>query len=98
MKSVAEQLEVLGRGVVPQVWRDMKGLLRDKLAEGRPLKVKAGFDPTAPDLHLGHTVLMQKMRQFPRAGASGYLSYRRLHRDDRRSIRPISDTATANGR
>ncbi|MGD8324407.1 MAG: tyrosine--tRNA ligase [Gammaproteobacteria bacterium] len=38
--------------------------LRRRLAEGRPLRVKAGFDPTAPDLHLGHTVLLNKMRRF----------------------------------
>jgi tyrosyl-tRNA synthetase len=40
----------------------------DKLAAGRPLRVKAGFDPTAPDLHLGHTVLLNKMRQFQELG------------------------------
>ncbi|MBK1702087.1 tyrosine--tRNA ligase [Thiococcus pfennigii] len=42
--------------------------LREKLALGRPLRVKAGFDPTAPDLHLGHTVLINKMRQFQDLG------------------------------
>jgi tyrosyl-tRNA synthetase len=42
--------------------------LRAKLSEGRPLRVKAGFDPTAPDLHLGHTVLINKMRQFQDLG------------------------------
>jgi tyrosyl-tRNA synthetase len=42
--------------------------LRSKLSEGRPLKIKAGFDPTAPDLHLGHTVLLNKMRQFQNFG------------------------------
>ncbi len=42
--------------------------LRERLAEGRPLRVKAGFDPTAPDLHLGHTVLINKMRQFQELG------------------------------
>ena len=42
--------------------------LKDKLALQRPLIVKAGFDPTAPDLHLGHTVLMNKMRQFQTLG------------------------------
>lgn len=42
--------------------------LRERLARGRPLKVKAGFDPTAPDLHLGHTVLINKMAQFQRLG------------------------------
>ncbi len=42
--------------------------LDKRLQEGRPLRVKAGFDPTAPDLHLGHTVLMHKMRQFQELG------------------------------
>jgi tyrosyl-tRNA synthetase len=42
--------------------------LRRKLARGKPLRVKAGFDPTAPDLHLGHTVLLNKMRQFQELG------------------------------
>ena len=42
--------------------------LRKKLARGKPLRVKAGFDPTAPDLHLGHTVLLNKMRQFQDLG------------------------------
>ena len=37
---------------------------KEKLATGRPLRIKAGFDPTAPDLHLGHTVLINKLRQF----------------------------------
>ncbi|HIG91042.1 MAG TPA: tyrosine--tRNA ligase [Methylococcaceae bacterium] len=40
----------------------------EKLKEGRPLRIKAGFDPTAPDLHLGHTVLINKLRQFQDAG------------------------------
>src|SRR6202165_1029858 len=42
--------------------------LRRKLAKGKPLRVKAGFDPTAPDLHLGHTVVLNKMRQFQELG------------------------------
>ncbi len=45
-----------------------EGGLREKLAKGRPLVVKAGFDPTAPDLHIGHTVLINKMRQFQEFG------------------------------
>ncbi len=61
MPSAEEQLSELTRGVVDLVQRDE---LLDRLREGRPLKVKAGFDPTRPDLHLGHTVLLQKMRQF----------------------------------
>ena len=42
--------------------------LKQKLSLGRPLRVKAGFDPTAPDLHLGHTVLLNKMRQLQDLG------------------------------
>ncbi len=60
-----EQLAVLTRGVVDLVQADD---LEKRLATGRPLRVKAGFDPTRPDLHLGHTVLMQKMRQFQDLG------------------------------
>ena len=41
-----------------------------KLKKGRPLRIKAGFDPTAPDLHLGHTVLINKMRQFQEMGTT----------------------------
>lgn len=60
-----DQLEELTRGVVDLVVADE---LKARLETGRPLKVKAGFDPTRPDLHLGHTVLMQKMRQFQQLG------------------------------
>ena len=42
--------------------------LLDRLALGRPLRIKVGFDPTAPDLHLGHTVVINKMRQFQELG------------------------------
>ena len=42
--------------------------LKSKLEKGRPLRIKAGFDPTAPDLHIGHTVLINKLRQFQLAG------------------------------
>jgi tyrosyl-tRNA synthetase len=57
--------EVLTRGCVDVV---TAASLREKLARGRPLTVKVGFDPTAPDIHLGHTVLMRKMRHFQDAG------------------------------
>lgn len=60
-----EEWRWLTRGaeeVLPQ------GGLLEKLQQGKPLRVKAGFDPTAPDLHLGHTVLMQKMRHFQERG------------------------------
>ena len=65
MSSIKEQIAELSRGtdeVLPE-----EGL-EAKLKEGRPLVVKAGFDPTAPDLHIGHTVLINKMRQFQQLG------------------------------
>lgn len=63
--SPEKQLEQLRRGVVEILSEEE--LLR-KLRRGVPLRVKAGFDPTAPDLHLGHTVLIQKMKQFQELG------------------------------
>src|SRR5580692_10974632 len=66
---VPEQLALLERGVVDL---HVRGELEQRLGEsrdrGQPLRVKAGFDPTRPDLHLGHTVLLQKMRQFQDLG------------------------------
>lgn len=63
--SIAEQLSVIRRGT-DEILTEEK--LEKKLAENRPLRIKAGFDPTAPDLHLGHTVLINKLRQFQRLG------------------------------
>jgi tyrosyl-tRNA synthetase len=60
-----EQLALLTRGAVDLVQKDD---LDHRLRAGRPLRVKAGFDPTRPDLHLGHIVLLTKMRQFQDAG------------------------------
>ena len=65
MKDVTAQVEVIKRGAVEVLPEEE---LRAKLQRGRPLKVKAGFDPTAPDLHLGHTVLIQKMKQLQELG------------------------------
>jgi tyrosyl-tRNA synthetase len=66
--GIEEQLELLSRGVVKKVWEDMRAPLVAKLSRKRPLNIKVGFDPTAPDLHLGHTVVMRKMRQFQDLG------------------------------
>jgi tyrosyl-tRNA synthetase len=69
MLPAERQLEILCRGVVDlHVRAELKERLEERLRSGRPLRVKAGFDPTRPDLHLGHTVLMQKMRQFQDLG------------------------------
>ena len=62
---VDETLRVIRRGADEILKEDE---LRARLASGRPMRIKAGFDPTAPDLHLGHTVLLNKMRQFQYLG------------------------------
>jgi len=63
--SAATSLELIQRGAV-EIITDAQ--LRKKLGEKRSLTIKAGFDPTAPDLHLGHTVLLRKLRQFQELG------------------------------
>jgi len=66
---VPEQMAVLERGVVDfHVRSDLEERLEESLQSGRPLRVKAGFDPTRPDLHLGHCVLLQKLRAFQDVG------------------------------
>jgi len=65
MSDLREQLALIKRGAVEVLPEEE---LTAKLKKGRPLRVKAGFDPTAPDLHLGHTVLIQKMKQFQDLG------------------------------
>ncbi|MBL9107777.1 MAG: tyrosine--tRNA ligase [Myxococcales bacterium] len=66
---VAEQLALLTRGIVDlHVAKELEERLEESRASGRPLRVKVGFDPTRPDLHLGHAVVMEKMRQFQQLG------------------------------
>jgi tyrosyl-tRNA synthetase len=66
---VAEQLDLLQKGAAEIIRvSDLRERLEDSFKTGRPLRVKAGFDPTAPDLHLGHTVLMRKLRHFQQLG------------------------------
>ncbi len=69
MLKPEKQLEIIKRGAVEIiVEEDLLRKLRKSCEEERPLKIKAGFDPTAPDIHLGHTVLLEKMRQFQELG------------------------------
>ncbi|MEY3338584.1 MAG: hypothetical protein RL245_1576, partial [Pseudomonadota bacterium] len=65
MVSIQQQLEEIRRGSAELL---IEAELVKKLSRGKPLRIKAGFDPTAPDLHLGHTVLINKMRQFQQFG------------------------------
>ena len=65
MTDLQSALDLIGRGAEEIIKREE---LETRLASGRALRVKAGFDPTAPDLHIGHTVLLNKMRQFQDLG------------------------------
>ena len=69
MLPAKEQLDIIKRGAVEIIVEDdLLKRLEKSVAKGQPLRVKAGFDPTAPDIHLGHTVLLNKMRQFQELG------------------------------
>ena len=66
---VDEQLDLLQKGAAEIIRvSDLRERLEESRKTGRPLRIKAGFDPTAPDLHLGHTVLMRKLRHFQQLG------------------------------
>jgi len=73
MVSIKEQLELIERGAVDIIAREeLEKKLKKSETTGIPLKIKAGFDPTAPDLHLGHTVLLQKLKHFQELGHEIY--------------------------
>src|SRR5690554_5631122 len=72
--KIKEQLEILTRGVSDLIsTEELEEKLKKADKEGRPLKVKLGLDPTAPDIHLGHTVVLRKLRQFQDLGHEVYL-------------------------
>src|SRR6516162_9836075 len=67
--TIDEQLQYLRKGLAEIIREeDLRERLQQAARENRPLRVKAGFDPTAPDLHLGHTVLLRKMKHFQDLG------------------------------
>jgi tyrosyl-tRNA synthetase len=71
--TVSEQMAIIRRGAVEILLeRELQEKLEKSAQTGIPLRIKAGFDPTAPDLHLGHTVLLHKMRQFQQLGHDIY--------------------------
>ncbi|MBE0585894.1 MAG: tyrosine--tRNA ligase [Desulfofustis sp.] len=73
MGELERQLALIERGVVDLISREeLTEKLKRSISTGVPLKVKAGFDPTAPDLHLGHTVLIQKLKHFQELGHDVY--------------------------
>ena len=68
-KNIDKQLELIRRGAVEIIQSDeLKKKLEKAIKNNKPLIIKAGFDPTAPDIHLGHTVLLRKMRHFQDLG------------------------------
>jgi tyrosyl-tRNA synthetase len=74
MRSVTEQLEAISRGIVEVLRHDeLQRKLEASLAQKRPLRVKLGVDPTAPDIHLGHTVVLRKLRLFQELGHQAVL-------------------------
>jgi len=67
--DINKQLEIIKRGAVEIISQgELKTKLEQSIKDNKPLRVKAGFDPTTPDLHLGHTVLLRKLRQFQDLG------------------------------
>lgn len=71
--DIEKQLEIIKRGSVEIISdEELRKKLQQSIRTKRPLKIKAGFDPTAPDLHLGHTVLLRKLRQFQDLGHEVY--------------------------
>ena len=67
--EIAKQLEIIKRGAVEIISEDaLKGKLEKSAKDKKPLRIKAGFDPTAPDIHLGHTVLLRKLHHFQQLG------------------------------
>ncbi|MBU8934820.1 MAG: tyrosine--tRNA ligase [candidate division Zixibacteria bacterium] len=68
-RDFEKQWDIISRGTVDLLPEDeFKALIRSSITENRPLRVKQGFDPTAPDIHLGHTVGIRKLRQFQELG------------------------------
>jgi len=67
--SLEDQLDLITKGAAEIIPLDaLKERIRQSIASGTPMRIKAGFDPTAPDLHLGHTVLIRKLRHFQQLG------------------------------
>jgi len=110
--SIDEQLDILMRGAEygdPQIYVTMRAELRERLElsarTGEPLRVYCGYDPTAPDLHLGHTVTMRKLRQFQELGHQAIFvigTYTSLIGDpsdkDKARPRPTEEQVMANAR
>lgn len=74
VKSLKQQLEIISRGAAEIVpLEELKNKLEGSIRDNKPLKIKLGLDPSAPDIHLGHTVVLQKMKQFQDLGHEAML-------------------------
>ena len=93
---VDEQLTYLKKGAAEIIREaDLRAKLEKSRTMGKPLRVKLGMDPTAPDLHLGHTVVLRKLKHFQDLGHTVDFSDWRLHWDDWRSYGTLGDAASA---
>jgi hypothetical protein len=92
---VEEQLTYLKKGSAEIIREaDLRAKLEKSRTTGKPLRVKLGMDPTAPDLHLGHTVVLRKLKHSG-SRAHRHLPHRRFYGDDRRSDWAFGDTTSA---
>ena len=90
MSELSRQLDLILRGAVEVIQQaELESKLARSLKERRPLRIKAGFDPTAPDLHLGHTVLIRKLKHFQDLGHQVIFLIGRFYRLDRRPHRSV---------
>ena len=94
-RRIEQQIEIIRRGADELL---IESELAEKLKSGRPLRVKAGFDPTAPDLHLGHTVLINKLRQLQELGHHVVFLIGDFTGHDRRSVGQERDAPAAHAR
>ena len=97
--DVDEQLAYLRKGAAKIIREsDLRERLEKSRTTGKPMRVKAGFDPTAPDLHLGHTVLIRKLKHFQDLGHTVIFLIGDFTGADRRSHRPHGDAPAAHAR
>jgi len=96
-KPVDEQIAYLREDAAEIIREeDLRAKLEASAKSGKPLRVKLGVDPTAPDLHLGHTVVLRKLKHFQDLGHTAIFSGRRFHGHGWRSYRPVRNAPAPN--
>ena len=97
--TIDEQLAYLAKGTTEVIREaELRAKLEKSAKTGKPLRVKLGADPTAPDIHLGHTVVIRKLARISGTGPHCSFPDRRLHRIDWRSFRQKCDSSTTHTR